>query len=325
MDAIPEKNDDLRRAVREVLCFLDIFDYPPTALELWRLLGVKAELVELLKILPLYKGELEGVDRCFGQDPTQPPFVKGRSQNSGFYFLPGREELIAKRSEFFHLAEKKYRIARRAADILKFVPGIKMVAVCNNFYYKPESDIDFFIIVKKGRLWLTRFLATAALHFFRLRRHGSKIADRICLSFYITDDNLNLEEITLKPDDPYFNYWLAFLQPIYGLDAYRRFWEANFWLKERMPNVFPNITNRTKIVEDSWLSVFLKRFDFWWFDSFFGGKLEELAKKIQFSRMSKKPSGSGVVISDKILKFHENDRRSEFREKLKEKKEKINV
>ena len=324
-ESIP-KIKEIEVAVVETIAFLDIFDYSPTSLELWRFLGVKIELAELLKILPLYKGELEGVDCDCRQDPTQaPPFdyrsgqalVKGRSQGGGFYFLSGREEIVARRSEFFHLAEKKYRIARQAASILKFVPGIKMVAVCNNFYYKPDSDIDFFIIVQSGRMWLTRALATLALHFFRLRRHGKKVADRICLSFYVTEDNLNLEDITLKPDDPYFNYWLAFLEPLYGLDVYEKFWEANAWLKKHLPNVFPTVANQGRIVKDSFFSIFCKRVKFWWFDLWLGDKLEILAKKFQFAKMSKKSSGIGVIINDKILKFHENDRREFFREKLK--------
>lgn len=314
MSVVPEGDDNLKKAVYEVLAFLDIFDYSPTALELWRLLGVKAELAEVVKSLPLCKGEIEGV--AIKPDPSLPPLVKGRCFD-GFYFLPGREELIAKRREFFHLSERKFKIARRAANILKLIPGIKMVAVCNNFYYKPESDIDFFIVIKSGRMWLTRALITAALHFFRLRRHGNKIADRVCLSFYITDDSLNLESIALKPEDPYFYYWLAFLEPIYGLDIYLKFWEANAWLKNHLPNVFPTVTNQARVVEDSWLSIFFKRLKFWWFDSWLGARAESLAKRLQFARMSQKPSGSGVIISDQILKFHENDRREFFREKLK--------
>lgn len=288
---------NFKEEIFKVLAFLDIFDYPPTSLEIWRLLGVKAELSEVMAASSYF------------------------DQKNGFYFLPGREELAAKRSEFFRLAEKKYRIARRAANILKFTPGVRMAAVCNNFYYKPDSDIDFFIIVKSGRLWLSRALATMALHFARWRRHGNKIANRICLSFYITDDNLNLENIALKPADPYFSYWLAFLEPLYGLDVYQKFWSANAWLKKYLPNVFATTTNQARVVDDFWFSSLWKRAKSWWFDSFLGDKLEALAKKIQFGRMSKKPSGPGVIIGDKILKFHENDRREEFRKKLNDKME----
>lgn len=294
-DNIP-KTKEIELAVAETIAFLDIFDYPPAALEIWRFLGVKAELGEVVNaILPL-------------------------NYKNGFYFLPGRAELVAKRSEFFHLAEKKYRIARRAANILKFVPGIKMVAVCNNFYYKLDSDIDFFIVVQSGRMWLTRALATLVLHFTRLRRHGNKIANRICLSFYVTDDNLNLENIALKPVDPYFNCWLAFLEPLYGLGVYQEFWLANAWIKKYLPNVFATMTNQARVVNDSWFSILWKMFESFWFNSFLGGWLELLAKKIQFSRMSKNSSGPGVIINDKVLKFHENDRREFFREQLRIKK-----
>jgi hypothetical protein len=317
------KTKEIELAIAETIAFLDIFDYPPTSLELWRLLGIKAEfgvITEQLSLVchPRENGDpvlAHGIlDSRFHGNGMHKGFV---NEKNGFYFLPGREELIAKRSEFFHLAEKKYCIARCASNILKFIPGIKMVAVCNNFYYKPDSDIDFFIVVQSGRMWLTRALATLALHFTKLRRHGNKIADRVCLSFYVTEDNLNLEDVTLKPDDPYFNYWLTFLEPLYGLDIYQKFWEANAWLKKHLPNVFPTVANQARIVKDSWFSIFWKGTKYWCFNRWPGEKLEKLAKKIQFAKMSKKPSGPGVIINDKILKFHENDRREFFREKLK--------
>jgi hypothetical protein len=296
MGSFLKKNDDLKNAVHEVLVFLDIFDYPPTAMEVWRLSG--------------FKTDLQSVMDCLSADKV--------GKRNGFYFLPDREELVTKRSSFFHLAERKYRIARRAADILKFVPGIKMVAVCNNFYYKEGSDVDFFVITAKDRLYLARFLVTAVLHIFGLRRHGVKVADRICLSFYVAEDNLNLESLTLKPCDPYFYHWLAFLQPIYGRSSYRDFWSANAWLKAYMPNAWPNDINAVKAVEDSPLSSAFKRFLSWFLGGRFGDALEAIMKKLQMRRMSKRPSGPGVVVGDRVLKFHENDRRAEFRERLKE-------
>jgi hypothetical protein len=294
----------------KTLLFLDIFDYPPTAMEIWRFLPAPAESGETIEKLSSQEGF---------------------QQKNGFYFLPGREELIEKRREFDYLAEKKFKIAKRAAWLLHFIPGIKMVAVCNNFYYRPQSDIDFFIIIKQGRMWLSRALATAVLHLFRLRRYGKKIADRICLSFYITEDNFNLEKIALRSadaadiDDPYLAYWLAFLKPIYGQGCYNEFWRANLWLKNYFPNILPIIAERTKVVEDNWLSGFKKKANSWWFDSFVGDYLEALTKKLQRKKMSARRSGPGVVIADNILKFHENDRREEFRNQLQIKNYKLKI
>ncbi len=361
------KQEDILKS----LIFLDIFDYPSTAMEVWRFLGVRAELSDFVIPNEAERREESVVtdyncltDNLISKDKVVAHIIEidlllalGMTNKNGFYFLNGRDDLLEKRRKFFYLAERKFKIAQKAARILRFIPGVKLSAVCNNFYYHPESDIDFFIIIQKNRMWLARALATIVLHLFRLRRHGKKIADRICLSFYITDDNLNLENLTLKKfnnknnfgdsrvgadslptgqagsqarndkeiDDPYFCYWLAFLEPIYDAGGvYEKFWQANSWIKKIFPNIFPNITNQTKMVKDNFFSGIFKRINFWWFNSFIGGLLEFLAKKIQLKKMSLRQSNFGVIISDKILKFHENDKREYFREQLRIKREELN-
>ncbi|MDD4902421.1 MAG: hypothetical protein PHE24_04770 [Patescibacteria group bacterium] len=347
------------------LFFLDIFDYPPTAMEIWRFLPVKAELGELMEKFPSREGWTAaaagrgvlsmnvrndvGAQSAVTHPASQGsaplsrgdahPVRPGRTplqggEYSGFYFLPGREELIEKRREFFYLSEKKFKIAKRAAWLLHFIPSVKMVAVCNNFYYRPESDIDFFIITSPKRLWLTRFFATLILDLFHRRARGKKTADRVCLSFYLSEDNLNLENIALKPAkycgptdmaDPYFYYWLGFLEPIYGEDCYNKFWQANSWLKNIFPNILPKQpVLRWRINSDNDLTIIThpvasgtrhpSREGTDW--------LEKIAKKIQWWKISplvKKMAALGdtrVVINDRMLKFHENDRREFFREEL---------
>ena len=316
------------------LIFLDIFDYPPTAMELWRFLPVQAELGEVINIPSSFVIPTEARLARSGGIPLRDPSPSrlGMTTKNGCHFLPGREELVNKRREFFYLSEKKFKIARRAAWLLHFIPSIGMIAVCNNFYYRPQSDIDFFIIAQKGRLWLTRFFATMLLDLFNLRARGKKTADRICLSFYLSEDNLNLENIALKPEDPYLSYWLAFLEPIYGQECYNKFWEANGWLKNIFPNILPkqpvarrcldgvkNLTHPVRAARPP-----LPRRGI-----FLGDWLEKIAKKIQWQKLSprvKEMAAAGdtrVVINEQMLKFHENDRREFYREELRVKREKI--
>jgi len=304
---------------------LDIFDYPPTAIEIWRFLGVRAELGEVINILPTLCHSRESGNPALTHIILGPAGVYPRENGDGddaknsFYFLPGRNELVKKRREFFQLSEKKFRIAKRAAWLLHFIPGIKMVALCNNFYYHPESDVDFFIITGAKRLWLTRFFATLLLDFFNLRARGKKTTDKICLSFYLSEANLDLENIALKPDDPYFYYWLAFLEPIYGQECYSKFWQANSWLK----NIFPNSLSKEPVarrrIENNFLSLAVKMVKSIWFYGALGDVLEKIVKKIQWQKISshvKEMAAAGdtrVMLDETMLKFHENDRREEFR------------
>jgi hypothetical protein len=292
------------------LLFLDIFDYPPTAMEIWRFLPVQAELGEVIESLP----QLGGV-----------------SVKNGFYFLPGREEIVEKRREFNYLSEKKFKIAERAAWLIHFIPTVKMAAVCNNFYYREQSDIDFFIIAEKKRMWLTRLLVTALLHLFRLRRHDQKIADRICLSFYITEDALNLSGIALQPDDPYLYYWLGFLEPVYGQECYNEFWAANDWLKKYFPNILRKETNPSRLVKDGFVSRAKKGTAKLIFGGWLGDFVEKSSRWVQLKKISANTASAArfndgrVIISDTMLKFHENDRRKEFRNQLKVKNEKLKI
>jgi hypothetical protein len=362
-----------REDIIKPLLFLDIFDYPPTALEIWRFLPMPAELGEVIEKVPsregwtaasagrgvLSMGEQSMINKQLAvtHPASQGSAPLSRGESNGFYFLPGREELIEKRREFDYLSEKKFKIARHAARLLHFIPSIKMIAVCNNFYYRPESDIDFFIIARNGRLWLTRFFATIILDLFRLRARGKKTADKICLSFYLSEADMDLKKIALleeldpsrgasafakasadkqndkKIDDPYLAYWLAFLEPIYGQRCYNKFWEANSWIKNIFPNVLPKEpVSRRMVGYVSGLKTVTHpvasgtRHPSREGNNFFGDWLEKAVKKIQWRKLSfrvKKMAALGdtrVVISEQMLKFHENDRREEFREQLKNKK-----
>jgi len=118
---------------------------------------------------------------------------------------------------------------------------LRAVFVCNTLSgagLTEGSDIDVFVVVRKGRLWLARFLATLALSVWGLRRTKRKIKDKVCLSFYVTDDSLNLSKIALN-NDVYLMYWIAQLIPIYDPDnLYLSVQRANQWVKQSLPNAF---------------------------------------------------------------------------------------
>lgn len=296
----------LYNEVFPTLAYFDLFDYPLTAWEvrkfLWEQKAEVLEVVETLDIL-VEEGKLERVH--------------------GYYCLPGRSEIIHTRWQRYLLAEPKYKRALRAARFLRLVPNVLTVAVCNNLAYsnvKKESDIDLFIITKRKRIWLTRLLVTAVVQLLGLRRYGKKIANRCCLSFYLTDEHFDISGLALPGGDPYLSYWLATLSPLYDRDgAFEKFWQANAKFLQQVPNARAKyLSNRRTLREKiighhtptkigAWLEVFAKR----------------LQRKIMARRERERAPGTGVVISDSILKFHEEDRRELYRQKWQEHTEKI--
>jgi hypothetical protein len=185
--------------------------------------------------------------------------------------------------------------------LLKYVPFIKMVAVCNAIALgaaDKNSDIDLFIVTSKGRIFFARTVATILFFLLGVRRYGSKVADRFCLTFFVTEESLNIDDIRLKEhEDIYLKYWILRLKPIFGLSVYARFMDANGY--------FP-----VEISEEHTKVGFMEKI----FSGRVGNFIEKILKRIHLRRMKKKrfSLNSSIVVSDDMLKFHDIDMREYF-------------
>lgn len=120
-----------------------------------------------------------------------------------------------------------------AANLLKNITGISMIAVVNSLSMNathPDSDIDFLIVTKPKMIWWVRFLSVYILWKNGLWRHKKNITGHICLSFFVTENAMDMEKIAIK-DDIYLYFWTAFLRPIIVFDdCYHDFQKANSWV-----------------------------------------------------------------------------------------------
>lgn len=288
-------NDKTQEAVLKTVIFFDLFNYPLTSWEIWQYLSLKINLGVLKEV----------VDALVSNNKL--------NQQDGFYFLPGRQEIISIRRERYNFANYKIKLARKATKFFRWLPSVKLVAVSNligHHNLRNESDIDIFIVSSPGRLWLTRFFCTGFMKIMHRRPTKECKRNKMCLSFYAATDGLVMESLRFKPNDPYFDHWFLGLYPIYDKDrflAYLRF--KNPWLKEKFPNslllreVFPS-----DYFSNNWLDRVLYHL---------ANFLNYVAKKIQLFIMPqelKELAGkdSGVVVNDKILRFYLKDRRREF-------------
>jgi hypothetical protein len=298
---------DLEKAVLKTLAFFDIFDYPLTIVEIHKWLYAKKGFGLLDIITALEGGSLSN-------------FIE---YQDGFYFLKGRAQIIEIRLDRYQIADEKFKIARRVTKFLRWVAFIKLIAVCNTVGYNNASagsDIDFFIIVRRGRVWWSRLLITSLVTLLRVRRHEKKVKDRICLSFYVADDHLDLAEIAILPLDIYLIYWFATLAPIYDLETNKNFFQANNWLFGQLPNFYiPQLASRRQVFDDA-LTSFSKKIDYLVLGRGFGDWLEHLAEIAQFKRLKRYLGDSinqpdhNVVVSSQMLKFHKIDRRQHYLE-----------
>lgn len=297
----------LSDAIISTIAYFDVFDYPLTAVEILTYLWGNET-----KPLNLINDEL-----------TRLLATKKIQTKSGFYFLSNRENIVSVRQNSVRHIAHKLNQAKRAAKLIRYIPFVEAMFVCNTVAAgsaQESSDIDVFIIISPGRLWLSRLLITGLLHIFSLRRHGKKVTDRICLSFYISSDHLNLKSIALEEDDIYLHYWIRQLLPIYDP---KKFWQkmqsANGWIDQKTPRPSSayKLIDRYR-ADDCRRSRVIKNLleKFW--QGRYGDLIESQAKGIQEAHMKKRHTAEvlkrHVIVNDRMMKFHENDRREYFRD-----------
>jgi len=302
-------NKNISSSITNVVVFFDLFNYPLTVFEIWKNLNIKCSLLDVKKILE---------DENFS----------GHIQvYNGFYFLKGRQDIIKIRMARYNYTDRKFKRAMKISKIFRFIPWIEMIAIGNNIgehNLKNNSDIDFFIITKQNRIWITRFFCVMIVKLLRLRPTEKNTKDTICLSFFISKDRMDLDRLMLDNNDIYFIHWLSGLVPIYDAGAvYKKFIHSNRWIYKYLPNWRPaQISKKRNLTK-------LPSFVYYDLIDLLFGWLEERIKKIQLKKLpdsikKEMNKNTNIVINDQILKFHTNDRRKGYRDKFKENMFKIN-
>jgi len=311
---------DLEQGILAALAFYDIFDYPLTSLEIWRFFQDP-------------DGELSETDYSLGQImaalKNSEKLQELVSERHGFYMLAGREDLYGKRMARHNYAQQRWRKAQRLIKWLSGVPFLKMVALCNMFSIDtpaPDSDIDVVMIARRGRIWLVRLIVTTLIALTGQWRHRH-VANKMCLSFFLTDDNLDLQKLYKEKGvwhdkDPYLYNWVALVAPVYDRSrTARKFWQANGWIKKHIPNAYLYRPVPLRKVKASALDRGWRNFwEFVW-QGGFGDWVEKTVRWWQLQYMKTRGDqewlkNPNVVCSDEVLKFHEIDRREHFREEF---------
>ena len=302
MPAYPIQSESgIKEAIIRVIAFFDMFDHPLTAYEIMTQLDKKWSYDSII-------GFLETAIRKSTAAPVGVNNVLARK--NGFYFFVGREDIVETRQKRHNYSARKIKIARRFMRLFALWPSVKMIALANSLgqhNLRDGSDIDFFIVSAPRRVWLTRLYCTGLAKLANRRPNATSKRDKICLSFYVGADRLDLDDLRLPGSDPYFDHWRQSLVLLYNRSkTYEKFLAAN-GLSAAARNLgldksALHYKNGNKI----------------------GDKLELLAKKIQLAIMpaelkSLMNASDGVVINDSILKLYQRDRRREYAEKYEKK------
>ncbi|MDX2246932.1 MAG: nucleotidyltransferase domain-containing protein [Bacteroidia bacterium] len=137
-----------------------------------------------------------------------------------------------RRIEGNRLAAQKMPDAFRISRWIGFFPFVRAVFLSGSiskYFMTEESDIDYFIITKPGRLWIARTLLVLFKKIFLFNSHKY-----FCVNYFIDTQHLEIEE-----KNRFTATEIVHLIPAYGKEFYPPFMESNGWVKDYFPN-FPS-------------------------------------------------------------------------------------
>lgn len=210
--ATPTTLTSLEQAIWRTVAYVDLFDYPLTAVEIHRYLdGVAATLTEVTKALA-----------------GSPALADCLSHKDGFFCLQQREEIVDIRQERRRRAQRLWPEAVRYGRILAQLPFVRLVAVTGSLAMNnvgDDADIDYFVVTKNGRLWLARALVIAVV------RLAARRGIDLCPNYFVAESALSLPERNV-----YTAREIVQMVPLFGHPVYLKLRRHNGWVSRFLPN-----------------------------------------------------------------------------------------
>ncbi|MFA5961161.1 MAG: hypothetical protein WC848_00585 [Parcubacteria group bacterium] len=303
-------SDSLSQNILATICYYDVLDYPLTVFELWKYLisdpayassSAKAAVDKNATASKQEKKKILIIDII--NELESEALKKQIETFRGYYFLPGRKDLVAQRIERNKISEEKYKIVRRVIKLLRFVPFIRMIAVTGRMAMKnaeEKSDLDLMIILEKGHIFTGRFLTVAFLSVLGIRRHGEKIKNKICLNHFLSTD------FSVSIKDLFSAHEYVFMVPIFGLNFYHEFLEKNKWIEEIRPNFSDRLANMKEIRDSQFSKTVRENLEKIFAPRIIENNLREFqTAKIKANPKTKKIGGV-IIYADEELAFWPN-------------------
>ncbi len=279
------------------IAYADVFDYPLTDEETRRWM-ISLTTSKIATRIP-------GIDRI-------------REGSKTYHLLHGRKDILSLRANRHRIAQDKWRFVRSVTRSLQWIPTVELIGVTGGLSVdnaKSEDDIDLFFIAHRGTLWMTRLLVTIASEIMGIRRRPGDhaVADKICLNMFMAEDALGLAP---GDRDLFSAHEVLQMVPIWEREgSYRRFLQANEWVKWFLPNAWrDNVKHRESRVRRSSVSVFFLMLL---------GLCEPLARELQLRYMRRRRTAE--VITPGVLRFHPKDARVWIKKKYRARLRRYNI
>lgn len=270
----------VKQDILATLSYFDIFNYPLT----------QTEIAQFLKATYSPEEFTEGLHELATENWIY--------KFDEFYMLHENYSLVIRRKKGNIQAKAMLTTAQKIAGLLSAFPFVKGVAVSGSLsknFADENSDIDFFIITERNRLWLARTF----MHGFKKMAILLGKQDWFCMNYYIDEDMLCIKEQNI-----YTATEIATLLPLRGIHTFKEFFQKNSWSKAFLPNH----SLRISYVEES-RNPLLKKLVEIIFRNPLGRFLDHLLMKLTIYQWSRKTrSGKlnkrGIVMSMDASKHH---------------------
>ncbi|MFN3872378.1 MAG: nucleotidyltransferase domain-containing protein [Ignavibacterium sp.] len=249
----------LSKNIIKTLAYYDIFSYPLKVEELYHNLSVNHCTIQDIKSELKFLCDKELVFRI-----------------DDFYMLQNNPDFVRRRVDGNNLCNKRIKSAFRMSKLISRFPYVRAIFLTGSIskgYMDKDSDVDYLIVTKPGRLWVSKLFLTLFKKIFLL--NSRKV---FCINYYIDYDHLEIEEKNVFTATE-----IVTLIPVFGKKYYDDFYSKNIWVK----NYYPNFPKRNNKLLDNKISLIQRSIEFL-FDNRLGDKLDDLAMKIFSSATRKK-------------------------------------
>ncbi len=216
------------------------------------------------------------------------------------FYLPDCDvECIEKRKKGNLMAAEVLGKAKERAEFISrfpFVEGVGVSGSLSKGYYDSKSDIDFFVITRPGKVWITRTLLMLYKKIFLLNSRKY-----FCINYFLSAANLEIEE-----KNRFTATEIKTLIPFQGKDTLEAFYRKNEWVSnifgpfapdlETVPNIRKNVISRTAE------HVFDNRFGDWADETF--KKITLRFWKMKFREMPQDDFRIALKSTKNISKHH---------------------
>jgi len=151
-----------------------------------------------------------------------------------FYVYGSDLDSVIKRLRGNMYAARALKKARKKAQFIAKFPYVEAVGISGSLskgYYDNESDIDFFVITKPGKLWICRTLLMLYKKIFLMNSRKY-----FCVNYFIASSQMQIQE-----QNRFTATELKTLIPMQGKAAFREFYNDNHWVKNYFSKFEPQI------------------------------------------------------------------------------------